>query len=200
MTPFKETKTYKKLKDSPKNNTPNKFIIHHAGGTNANPLADTSHHTAEMMESWHLSNGWDGLGYHFVIHKNGDIWRGRPEHRSGAHTVNHNAQSIGICLAGNFDATYPTKEQEIAFKQLYQYLVGIYGKLPIKYHRDFANKTCPGKNISATYFATLAEQALAPKVEIVDGTPEAAEFCKRESALARKGLIDLIIKFLESLR
>jgi len=196
---FYETSTYKKLKGGPKNNFPAKYIVHHSGGTDANPLLDTSHHTAAMMESWHLSKGWDGLGYTFVIHKDGDVWRGRPEHRSGAHTVNHNSSSIGICLAGNFDATMPTKEQEEAFKELYRYLVGIYGRLPIHYHRDFAAKTCPGKKIPKDYFARLAENALAPKVEIPDNTPEAIAYCRTESSLARKGIVEMIINLLQKL-
>lgn len=196
---FYETATYKKLKNKPKDNVPNKYIIHHSGGTDANPLADTSHHTASMMESWHLTKFENGLGYTFVIHKDGQVWRGRPEHHSGAHVVGQNAQSIGICLAGNFDATLPTKEQEEAFKELYRYLVGIYGKLPIHYHRDFATKTCPGKKITKDYFAKLAENALAPKVEILDNTPEAIEYCKTESSLARKGIIEMIINLLQKL-
>jgi hypothetical protein len=196
---FYETQTFKKLKNKERNNTPTKIIMHNSGGTDANPLLDTSHHTAQMMESWHLSKGWDGLGYTFVIHKDGKVWRGRPEHRSGAHTVNHNAQSIGICFAGNFDATLPTKEQEESFKELYKYLVNIYGKLPIKYHRDFATKTCPGKNITKDYFSKLADKALAPRVEIKDNTPEAEAFCKTESSLVRKGIIETIISLLQKL-
>jgi hypothetical protein len=68
-----ETKTYKKLKDWATNNKPEYLIVHHSGGTDAYPLADTSHHTAQIMESWHLSKGWDGLGYQYVIHKDGEV-------------------------------------------------------------------------------------------------------------------------------
>lgn len=196
---FYETSTYKKLKDKPRNNYPINFIMHHTGGSDANPLADTSHHTANMIETWHLQKGWDGLGYTFVIEKDGKIWRGRPEHRSGAHTVNHNSSSIGICLTGNFDATFPTKEQEESFKELYKYLVKIYGQLPINYHRDFAPKSCPGKNITKDYFAKLAEKTLEVTKEIKDNTPEAIEFCKTESSIAKKSIIETIINLLQKL-
>ena len=107
-----ETETYKRFKNKPKDNNVEWIICHHSGGTDKNPLEDTSHHTAKMMEDYHLSKGWEGLGYQYVIHKNGDVWLGRPEHYHGAHTTTHNTKSIGICLAGNYDATLPTKEQE----------------------------------------------------------------------------------------
>jgi N-acetylmuramoyl-L-alanine amidase len=195
---FNETTTYKKLVKLPANNKVLKVIMHHSGGTDLNPLLDTSHHTAQMMESWHLSKGWDGLGYTFVIHKDGAIWAGRPEHRSGAHTVNQNAQSIGICLSGNFDATYPTKEQEEAFKELWRYLYDKYGPLPIYGHRDFARKTCPGNNIPEDYFAELAEKALRSKIEIQDNTPEAEAFIEMESP-PRFSIVRFIIRLLKKL-
>ena len=144
-----ETSTYLKLKSKPKDNFPEYIICHHSGGTNANPLADTSHHTAQIMETQHLANGWEGLGYQYVIHKNGDIWRGRPEDYRGAHTINYNTKSIGICLAGNFDATLPTEEQKTALKGLIQairerYMIPIENIVP---HRKFATKTCYGKKL-----------------------------------------------------
>jgi N-acetyl-anhydromuramyl-L-alanine amidase AmpD len=198
---YKDTKTFFKLKGLEKNNFPEMIICHHSGGTDANPLADTSHHTAEMMESWHLSKGWDGLGYTYVIHKDGAVWRGRPEHRSGAHTVNYNSKSIGIVLAGNFDATYPTKEQEMSFMELYKDIITRHPQLTtdnIKYHRDFAKKTCPGNNIKPDYFKNLAIQATKVETEIKDDTKEALEFCKVENSKYKsffQKLLDLILSF-----
>lgn len=152
-----ETSTYKKLKDKPKDNNPEFLIIHHGGGSDADPLADTSHHTAKMMEEWHLAKGWEGLGYQFVIHKNGDVWRGRPEHYHGSHTTTHNKKSIGICLSGNFDATLPTKAQEDSLRSLLVGLMSTYNiqKEKIVPHRTFANKTCYGKKLSDTWARDL---------------------------------------------
>lgn len=152
---MKETNTYKKLLNNKRTNNPTKIIVHHTGGTDKYPLADTSHHTAEIMESWHLSKGWDGLGYHFVIHKDGEVWRGRPEHIGGAHTVGHNSTSLGICLSGNFDATLPTKEQEASLKKLLLELTAKYKITEIVPHRKYANKTCYGMKLGDTWAADL---------------------------------------------
>lgn len=154
-----ETKTYKKLKDKPQNNFPKWLIVHHSGGTDADPLLDTSHHTAQMMEEWHLAKGWEGLGYQYVIHKDGIIWLGRPEYRNGAHTVGYNEQSIGICLAGNFDATLPTDAQVKTLTQLLKdlmlkYKIGIENIVP---HRKFANKSCYGLKLKDDWARNLVK-------------------------------------------
>lgn len=154
-----ETYTYKNFKDKKQDNFPEYIIVHHSGGTDKNPLEDTSNHTAKTMEEYHLSLGWEGLGYQYVIHKNGDIWLGRPETYHGAHTVDFNYRSIGICLAGNFDATLPTKEQESALKGLIEGIRGHYA-IPLDKilpHRKFANKTCYGKKLSDDWARKLVD-------------------------------------------
>jgi len=150
-----DTNTFTKMNGSPSNNNPTQIFVHHSGGTDANPLADTSEHTAKGMELWHLGKGWDGLGYHYVIHKNGDVWRGRPEHRNGAHAVGYNTKSIGICLAGNFDATLPTQAQIESLKELMLEVKSRHDISAIRPHRSVANKTCYGNRLGDTWAADL---------------------------------------------
>ncbi|MHA1401537.1 MAG: peptidoglycan recognition protein family protein [Candidatus Heimdallarchaeaceae archaeon] len=155
-----ETNTYKNLLHDRQNNFPEEIILHHSGGINSNPLEDTSHHTAEMMEAWHLSKGWSGLGYHFVIHKDGEVWKGRPEHINGAHTLGRNFKSLGVCLAGNFDATMPTEAQKTALKELLVDLMDKYSidKEKVYPHRHFSNKTCYGNNLSDDWAQNLLSE------------------------------------------
>lgn len=155
-----ETNTYKKLKNKKQNNFPAWIIVHHSGGTDADPLADTSHHTAKMMEDWHLSKGWEGLGYTYVIHKDGAIWVGRPEHYHGAHASGYNTKSIGICLAGNFDATIPTEAQKTSLRWLMKEVMNRYNiaKENIVPHRHFAVKTCYGNKLSDSWARELINE------------------------------------------
>lgn len=178
---MKETKTYKKLKSKKQDNFPEMIILHHSGGTDANPLADTSSHTADMIEQWHMAKGWEGIGYTYVIEKDGTIAKGRPETYHGAHTVNYNSKSIGICMSGNFDATYPTKAQEESFKTLYKDISKRYKNLKVYPHRKFANKTCFGKKLKDDYGQKLADVSMI-QPEIKDDTKEALAFCKAENA------------------
>jgi len=35
-----------------------------------------AHDNVETIRAWHVARGFDDIGYHFLIHKNGDISRG----------------------------------------------------------------------------------------------------------------------------
>lgn len=51
----------------------------------------------------HRRRGFNGIGYHFYIRKNGDIKTTRPIERIGAHAKGFNQTSIGICYEGGLD-------------------------------------------------------------------------------------------------
>jgi len=184
---FKETATYTKLKNKPIGNYPKYLIIHHTGGTDLNPLADTSHHTAKMVEDYHISKGWEGIGYHYFIEKDGTIWRGRPEHYHGAHTTeqNKNKESLGLCMAGNFDLTLPTDAQIKSLTELLNETMKRYAipKEKIEPHRKFAVKSCYGKLLSNDWARNLISQPV--------------ENWESRAKVAEKKLLD-IKKILES--
>ena len=164
-------KTLEQMKQSPRNNFPEVIVVHHTGGTNANPLLDTSNQTFKIIQDYHISLGWENIGYHWVIEKNGKVVEGRPEHYYGAHTKEQdmNTKSIGTCLVGNFDATLPTKEQENALVGLIRAIQGRYPNITndkIVPHRKYANKTCFGKLLPNNYAQTLLATPPDPKDKI----------------------------------
>ena len=57
-------------------------------------------YTVQDIDRWHKARGWKGIGYHYVIYQDGSIHKGRPESQVGAHCLNHNKHSIGICYIG----------------------------------------------------------------------------------------------------
>ena len=67
----------------------------------------------ETIKSWHVKgNGWSDIGYHYVIELDGTVKKGRPMHRSGAHTKGHNTGSIGVCYVGGIDIAKKPKLQQ----------------------------------------------------------------------------------------
>lgn len=141
-------------------NKPKYIIVHHTSGTAANPLADTSHHTFDTIKHWHVQGrGWKDIGYHWVIEKDGSVRKGRDESSSGAHAVGYNKKSIGVCLSGNFDLTFPTKEQTDALRTLLKEIVDRWNinTEDIIPHRDVANKTCYGMNLPEDWARHLVE-------------------------------------------
>ena len=109
----------------------------------------------DAINNYHKRKGWGMIGYHYLIEPDGRIKIGRTESQTGAHCIGRNHDSLGICLTGNFDIEDPTKEQEKSLKILLSDLSEGYPKAQIKYHRDFANKTCPGKLISDDWAKNL---------------------------------------------
>jgi hypothetical protein len=156
-------------------NAPNKIIAHHFGGTDADPLADSSKQTAQDVDKWH-SQRWKGftskvfknhqgkfyhVGYHFVIERDGTVVQCRDYYEEGAHTFGQNKSSIGIALAGNFDVTKPTVKQLNAFKKVFKEINQRFPKITEKEiypHRKFSSKTCYGTNLSDTFFTELLEE------------------------------------------
>ncbi len=140
-------------------NTPTVIITHHTGGTDANPLADSSFATVADVNEWHkarwpefISRRGFHVGYHYFIEKNGTVTQTRDHDEEGAHVIGMNSKSIGVCFAGNFDLTLPTKAQLSAWYNIYGALLKQYPNIPTYPHRKYARKTCHGKLLKDDYF------------------------------------------------
>ena len=106
--------------------------------------------SAAQIDTWHRQQGWKfGIGYHYVIRRDGTIEPGRPERMVGAHCLNHNAHSIGICYEGGLDirgqpADTRTAEQKTSMWRLIEALRQRYPRALIVGHRDLdPHKACP---------------------------------------------------------
>ena len=115
--------------------------------------------SAAQIDTWHRRRGFHlGIGYHYVVRRDGEIEPGRPEYMIGAHCVNHNAHSIGVCYEGGLDirgqpADTRTAEQMAAMRRLLEELHQRYPRALIVGHRDLnPGKKCPGyKNVVQEY-------------------------------------------------
>lgn len=123
------------------------IVIHHTG----NPYDDDL--SAEEIHASHRAQGWAGIGYHYVIRKDGTVEAGRPHWTVGAHAYGENGHTIGIHVCGNFELAEPTGAQIEALAMLLANLCTDYG-LPIDEdhvvgHRDLMPTACPGANLYA---------------------------------------------------
>ena len=104
--------------------------------------------TAKDIDQWHRRQGFQMIGYHYVILLDGTVEIGRPLEIPGAHTYGHNADSIGICYIGGLDhdgkpKDTRTPEQRKAMKKLIDNLLVRYANATVHCHNEFANKECP---------------------------------------------------------
>ena len=107
--------------------------------------------SAAQIDTWHRKDRHYkfGIGYHYVIRRNGDIEPGRPEYMVGAHCLNHNKYSIGVCYEGGLNARGQpadtrTEAQKATMRRLLQQLHQRYPRAVIVGHRDLSHdRDCP---------------------------------------------------------
>ena len=141
------------------------IVVHHSATDTGGANVFDKHHRQR--------NGWDELGYHFVIGNGTDTPDGYIEVGSRWHKQKHgahcktpdnyyNEHGIGICLVGNFDKTRPTARQIASLERLVRFLCGVC-KIParrVTAHEAVTHKTrCPGRHFS---LAALRRAISAP--------------------------------------
>lgn len=107
---------------------------------------------AKEIDNWHRAKGYFGIGYHYVIRRNGEVELGRPLDKAGAHAKGHNETSIGVCLVGGIDdrgnpENNFTPEQWAELAKLVTDLQGRFGALKVIGHNEVAAKACPSFNV-----------------------------------------------------
>lgn len=111
------------------------IVIHHSTVPN--------HQTVEEVHQWHLNRGWDGIGYHYFIQKDGKVFEGRPRDSKGALVPCINNRAIGICLEGNFNKeTIGAKQWEACVKLAA--LLEMQYRAKTHQHGEFADISSPG--------------------------------------------------------
>ena len=145
----------------------NRIILHHAAAKSCG---------AATIHQWHLNNGWSGIGYHFVVRKNGTIERGRPEKYVGAHASGSNSDSIGICFEGDFMSETMSDAQKKAGKELVAYLKKKYSISKVQKHSDVCSTDCPGKNFPFSEITGAAASSGASKPAASTSKPTATKY------------------------
>lgn len=134
-----------------------RIILHHAAATEC---------SAEDIQSWHLARGWAGAGYHFLVRKDGNIYRLRPENKVGAHAQGSNSDSLGVCFEGDFMMETMGETQRKAGAELVSYLKSKYGISKVQKHKDVCSTDCPGVNFP---FSEIANTGSSTSATTSDG-------------------------------
>ncbi len=162
-------------------------ILHHAAGSN------TATNYTDIVRNYYLlhtqTNGWDDIGYNYLVAQNGDIYNGRDgdtlgdDNIIGAHMCARNTNTMGICLLGNYEKTgfFPTDtslksvEQIITWKLFKEQLNPFDSSLhpvaaPVHYlgviagHKDGCNPgytECPGIDYYNIIYNTIKQDVAA---------------------------------------
>lgn len=119
-----------------------RYLVVHCAATP--PARDIG---VKELRAMHLQRGFNDVGYHYVIRRDGRVEKGRADTVAGAHVSGFNSISLGVCLVGGVDAQGKaennyTPAQREALEQLLLRLQASYPSAQILGHRDLS----PDKN------------------------------------------------------
>jgi flagellar hook assembly protein FlgD len=97
-------------------------IVHHTVNANGYTRAQAPA-IVRGIERYHvLGNGWNDIGYNFLIDRFGTVYEGRAGGTDrpviGAHSLGFNTGSVGIALIGTYSRAAPTAAQRAALVKL----------------------------------------------------------------------------------
>ncbi|HYX76728.1 MAG TPA: peptidoglycan recognition protein, partial [Gaiellaceae bacterium] len=169
-------------------------IVHHTAGTNNYTRAQSAA-IVRGIETYHvLGNGWDDIGYNFLVDKYGQIFEGRyggmEKAVVGAHALGFNYGAVGVALIGNYDSATITPAERASLVNLLAWRLDLAHLDPLSMvsrisagnpnypkgtavtlraisgHRDTYPTSCPGNNVYAQ-LPSIARQVTAtglPKI------------------------------------
>ncbi|MCI5108836.1 MAG: peptidoglycan recognition protein family protein [Candidatus Pacebacteria bacterium] len=129
------------------------IVVHHS---------DTLSGNVEVFRKYHVNvRGWSDIGYHFVITNgtgvDGEIQRGRPIDKMGAHAKGRNRGSVGICLVGK---TRFTEKQMDKLVLLITEMCQKYDIIPSEKTVQRHHEHCPGETLDLSIIIEKVKKAL----------------------------------------
>lgn len=152
------------------------IFVHHTAGTNAYACSQSASIVRGVFLYHVKSNGWNDIGYHFLVDKCGTVFEGRAggvdKPVLGAHTYGFNTATSSISVLGNYSTAAANAAVRQSVAKVAAWKLGLYGINPagtvvltsgadngkyklgqkvtfhrISGHRDGYPTECPGQNL-----------------------------------------------------
>jgi len=152
-------------------------FVHHTDTASVYPCSDAPRIIRGIYAYHVLSNGWNDIGYNFLVDRCGRVYEGRYGGTTrpviGAHTLGMNTSSTGIAMIGNFTSSRPTAAAVTALERLLAWRLDVAHVDPLAHaemisggneyfhpgqhvvlrvisgHRDGSATSCPGAALYA---------------------------------------------------
>jgi len=97
-------------------------VVHHTAGTNSYTAAQSAAIVRGIQRYHVLANGWNDIGYNFLVDKYGQVFEGRgggiDRNVVGAHAQGFNTGSTGVSLLGTYSSSRATASARSALVKL----------------------------------------------------------------------------------
>jgi flagellar hook assembly protein FlgD len=150
-------------------------VVHHTAGSNSYSRAESAAIVRGIQRYHVLGNGWDDIGYNFLVDKYGKVFEGRGggivQNVVGAHAGGFNTGSVGVAVIGIYDSTRISRAARRALQRLLAWRLDVGHVFPrgawdaisggssrwpvgaearlraVSGHRDTSYTSCPGGRI-----------------------------------------------------
>jgi flagellar hook assembly protein FlgD len=147
-------------------------VVHHTAGTNSYSASDSAAIVRGIQRYHVLANGWNDIGYNFLVDKYGQVFEGRGGGMNrnvvGAHAQGFNTGSTGVAVLGTYSSVRISKAARSALVRLLAWRLDVAHVDPLSHlkwvsggnpeypagtvvrlravsgHRDTGPTTCPG--------------------------------------------------------
>ncbi|MFJ7339093.1 N-acetylmuramoyl-L-alanine amidase [Streptomyces sp. NPDC101110] len=152
------------------------MFVHHTAGTNAYACSQSASIVRGVFLYHVQSNGWNDIGYHFLVDKCGTVFEGRAggidKPVLGAHTYGFNTATSSVSVLGDYSTAATNAAVRASVAKVAAWKLGLYGIDPtgtvvltsgadngkyklgqkvtfrrISGHRDGYPTECPGQNL-----------------------------------------------------
>jgi uncharacterized protein with LGFP repeats len=171
------------------------MFVHHTAGTNDYTCAESASIVRGIFTYHVQSNGWNDIGYHFLVDKCGTVFEGRAggidKPVQGAHTYGFNTATSSISVLGDHNTKAVSAAARASIAKVAAWKLGLYGRDPsgtvaltagadngkytagqkvtlyrISGHRDGYPTDCPGQQLYGDLPAIRVLAANAGKLTV----------------------------------
>lgn len=142
-------------------------VWHHTAGTDnpSTPDIEPEVISPEAIARYHVRvNGWSGIGYHYLIYRDGAIYKCRPIGVIPACVDGANTKSVCLAFVGNHDVRPVSRIALASAVWLTDLLMNAYPSLRgVRGHGEFPgqNTACPGRFVLAELQAARQREGWA---------------------------------------
>jgi flagellar hook assembly protein FlgD len=150
-------------------------VVHHTAGSNSYSASQSAAIVRGIQRYHVLGNGWDDIGYNFLVDKYGRVFEGRrggiAQNVVGAHAGGFNTGSVGVAVLGNYESATFSSAARTALQNLLAWRLDVGHVFPralvdrvsagssrwpaganvrlraVSGHRDTSYTSCPGNAI-----------------------------------------------------
>ena len=164
-------------RDGLRRHTIKRLTVHHS----AVALTDNRQAPGRFRshQSAHQARGWPDIAYHYLIDRNGNIYKGRPHWAKGDTATDYDPRGhLLVMCEGNFAEQRPSRAQVAALVDVLAWAVrefGVPARL-IRGHGHYAHTACPGVGLNRLLHGTIQDRV---RERLASGGVRLVKLCGR---------------------